>query len=249
MTPQELFKYGIDHDQFPRVLYKYRTVASALRFLGNPGIYFSAARSFNDPFEFKAILKPSTNVNAWADMMMQEGLPRLEAYRQANLVVSNPLRARQVLENAVTATQNTLGVFCMSKVCDQLLMWAHYADEHRGVCFGFDLAEDLDTFNFPKAVEYSDTYPTVIHPHRPLMTTEPLFHKSSHWAYEQEYRIIKLNRQGLIPVRPEALREIIFGCRCTAADEAAIRTAASPFPNVTFRHARLSPTSYSLNIV
>lgn len=30
------------------------------------------------------------------------------------------------------------GVFCASSDCNNELLWAHYADSHKGICIGFD---------------------------------------------------------------------------------------------------------------
>src|SRR6516165_6791682 len=31
---------------------------------------------------------------------------------------------------------------CFSKSWNNILMWSHYADKHRGICLGFDVAND-----------------------------------------------------------------------------------------------------------
>lgn len=49
------------------------------------------------------------------------------------------------------ATSTELGVVCFGADYKNPVMWAHYADNHRGVCLGFDVDE---RFLFP--VEYDD---------------------------------------------------------------------------------------------
>ena len=34
------------------------------------------------------------------------------------------------------------GIACFLSNCDNLLMWAHYADSHKGVCLKFNILED-----------------------------------------------------------------------------------------------------------
>lgn len=100
-----------------------------------------------------------------------------------------------------------IGVVSFSETSRNLLMWAHYADEHRGMCIGFssDVLSSLDTSNeyieryhsfSPKKVNYDNLrvdlkelqqdpdfiYETAIS--RTLTT------KSDEWIYEKEHRCI-----------------------------------------------------------
>ena len=34
---------------------------------------------------------------------------------------------------------NSLGIFCLSERSDDILMWSHYSNGHRGVCLQFNL--------------------------------------------------------------------------------------------------------------
>lgn len=53
-----------------------------------------------------------------------------------------------------------------------------------------------------------------------------LLHKASYWAYEEEWRVIRVNRPGLHGFEPEALDAIIFGAKIDPATEGRIRAAA-----------------------
>ena len=78
-----------------------------------------------------------------------------------------------------------------------------------------------------------------------------IWHKSKEWAYEEEYRIVKPTFHGLVEVNPNAVVEVIFGCRCSAGDENAIRVAAGAgvYNNLVFRHAKMSSSKYQLEII
>lgn len=78
-----------------------------------------------------------------------------------------------------------------------------------------------------------------------------IWHKSKEWAYEEEYRIVKPTFHGSAEVNPAAVVEVIFGCRCSAADENAMRAAegAGVYNNLVFRHAMMSSSKYQLEIV
>ena len=75
------------------------------------------------------------------------------------------------------------GLLCFAKSWHSPVLWSHYADNHRGICLGFDIPDDLpmqvsyvnSRFNWPSVVDES-------------FMKHLLFTKFSHWSYEDEYR-------------------------------------------------------------
>ena len=94
-------------------------------------------------------------------------------------------------------------------------MWSHYAANHEGLCFQFEVAKDIGTFAHAVPVEYSDEYPVVnwiIGSEAGLLPT--ILRKHTGWSYELESRIvISDGARKYLRFRPEALRGLIFGCR------------------------------------
>lgn len=97
-----------------------------------------------------------------------------------------------------TARQDGLfkrGVACLSATPDDMLLWSHYADGHRGYCLEFDTSQE--PFSRAKSVEYRKDVPRispvdlledVVGPEqvvRAMMLT-----KDSCWSYEHEWRIL-----------------------------------------------------------
>ena len=66
--------------------------------------------------------------------------------------LSDPRHLYAALAMRDQATRN-LGLLCFSRSWTNPLLWAHYADKHRGICLGFDLnvADDIG-----RAVDYVD---------------------------------------------------------------------------------------------
>lgn len=91
---------------------------------------------------------------------------------------------RAGLINTKTALSKEHGLLCFAKNWNSPVLWSHYADNHRGICLGFDISDDLPTqvsyvnsrFNWPSAVDES-------------FVKQLLFTKFSHWSYEDEYRV------------------------------------------------------------
>lgn len=246
----EVFKSGIEKNQFPRYLYKYWSVESALRFLGNHKIMFSQYTAFNDPFECASNVDGNNTLKEWKAFLASQGLALYEINKNLSNIKANKKVAEKMVQDSVKQTLLDSGIFCMTETPDNLLMWAHYADEHRGVCLKFDLLNDLDTFYFPKKVDYNQTYLQYNYLQNPSKASEAIWHKSSDWAYEKEYRIIKPTYHGLMDVNPDAFVGVIIGCRCDKVDEQKIKDAIAniPYKNVVLQHASLNHTKYCLDI-
>ena len=82
------------------------------------------------------------------------------------------------------------GLLCFSRDWHNPVQWSHYADNHRGLCLGFDVPDDA-----VGPVTYSERriaaklaqlkYPHLLDK---AAAVSLLFTKFSHWAYENEVR-------------------------------------------------------------
>ena len=136
----------------PSHLFKYQAVsARSLENLKARTLYFSTPSAFNDPFDcaLELVMKDLDDDDldrAYAHLRSRADLdPQLEAELTTDGVPNE--RAREVFARSLTAdvlmprieeTRSQVGVACFSAKNDDLLMWAHYADGHRGFCLEFD---------------------------------------------------------------------------------------------------------------
>jgi len=128
--------------------------------------------------------------------------------------LSEPIfdRAREIT-NAI----NTSGIFSLTRNPTDELMWAHYADSHRGIAIEYDL--DLLTRFTPKphlhtfGVEY-EKFPPEFGINN-LASSEALRimlgYKSPRWFYEEEYRVLVDNINGQMPHDFRAVKSLTFG--------------------------------------
>ncbi|MFM7852436.1 MAG: DUF2971 domain-containing protein [Flammeovirgaceae bacterium] len=141
------------------------------------------------------------------------------------------------------------GVSCFSLRHDNLLMWAHYGDNHKGVCLEFNVEYDQTFFKDLRVVNYAEEYPKIDYiAKQKSAITEIVTTKSTHWRYEEEYRSCKKNH-GAITFKAEALKSVIFGCR---VDESTITQTievikAAGFGHVNFVKAIPKKDSYGLD--
>jgi len=56
--------------------------------------------------------------------------------------ISDPLN-RQILRGWKNDIQTKWGVMCFSRSWRNPVLWSHYADKHRGLCLGFDVADQF----------------------------------------------------------------------------------------------------------
>jgi hypothetical protein len=160
------------------------------------------------------------------------------------------------LRNALFAKYSeVIGVLSLTEKYDNLLMWAHYANNYKGFVIEFDEKHEFfnpqrfpaESFGGLRKVEYSDIRPT----NRSLMEMTPkdiFLIKSKEWEYEQEWRmlahledsndlILKVDGKAILdpeglpiylgPIPPSCITGIIFGSRMTDENKATISNILS----------------------
>lgn len=104
--------------------------------------------------------------------------------------------------------------FCLAmEGRDDNLMFAHYADEHRGIRLKFVADDDLpigecSVLALGRPVIYRNKIPDF----DKSKAHESYYMKSKSWAYESEYRIASVNNESLQYLDSE-LREVSLGAR------------------------------------
>ncbi|MBS4203521.1 DUF2971 domain-containing protein [Lederbergia citrea] len=126
-----------------------------------------------------------------------------------------------------------IGIFSMTENVNQQLMWAHYANSHKGLAIGFEVSESskLADPRFCLKVNYIDEIASFIGPQlktdlligaqyklQKVSMDDPTFQavvstKVTDWNYEEEWRYIELTSGSY--KCPSKIKEIVFGLRCT----------------------------------
>ena len=101
----------------------------------------------------------------------------------------------------ITEMNQNLKVTCFSERNDSLLMWAHYADEYKGICIEYDMIGNDIVRPFLQPVIYSenifkiDTFEELTALNHILAS----LYKSIDWAYEQEWRLTIFKQNDHLP--------------------------------------------------
>lgn len=115
------------------------------------------------------------------------------------------------------------------------LMWAHYADYHRGICikYQFGPCQPNHINNSPyivsffKDVIYSDKKLEYYSTNKEMPVHEAFLLKSSAWNYENELRYLSFNLNGKGDYEtvdiPHCIEAIYFGLKCSESDKKTIQ--------------------------
>jgi hypothetical protein len=96
---------------------------------------------------------------------------------------------RRAQEDLVVFYRKRIGLLCFSRNWDNLLLWSHYGDAHKGICCGFDIAEGTPDGNYDTDVLYQPNVLQIKDVNLDL-ATRLLRTKHESWSYEQEVRML-----------------------------------------------------------
>lgn len=261
-----------DKQRPPPYLYKYRhlqgngleVVRDALL---NGRFKFSAPNDFNDPFDCLPIYSYEGTTEDFEARFLErlEGDPdreqKIETFR--NLQRKHPevwqQKREEMCRNLASQMASETGVFSLAGVPDDILMWSHYADCHKGVCLRFSEAASPGIFSIAYPIHYAKERPVVdiIRDTRWAKVEKALLTKSEHWSYEREWRMIAASvgdaadpGPGIRTLPTKAVDAVILGAKMAPDSEAAVRDIvnARTVPTTILR-AEIDPQAYGLRIV
>lgn len=207
-----------DFCKIPKVLYKYRSWNdNTKKILMNHQLYFSNPEDFNDPYDCKPVveevdfrLSPETKIF----FHKEDGSSIETPILNGKLSIGYKLQ-KQIAEQSWASFR----ICSFTEIEDNILMWSHYSDYHKGICLVFDTSKDSQCFAKGCGIIYSNKRPKYALG-QDIDIINPLTTKFIDWQYEQEFRIIKAPTEhqangfsNLFSFNPKALVEIIFGAK------------------------------------
>lgn len=224
---KELIQKGIDSGNFPKFLYKYRTIEQAKKILDNFSFWFATPDTFNDPFDCGLSENQAPTLDDARKHFKRLNISEDRIEQLISLYKREPEKLVELVKKTKEKSIYSKGVLSLSEKYDDILMWSHYSQYHQGVVFGLALEADLDFFVTPIRIDYRDSYEELNYLADPDKSTiDTLKIKSTQWRYESEIRIYK-NESGLHKINENAIREIYFGINSTQADIDEIRRICS----------------------
>ncbi|WP_404361313.1 DUF2971 domain-containing protein [Methylotuvimicrobium sp. KM1] len=219
-------------------LYKYGCINEySEQLFSSPTIWQASAASLNDPFE----CTPSFVFTREPDKIMAQLIRALRqndpsithdsAVTEATAIYlqgrhRNPATWEALKGDLIHAYRHKVGLYCLTERKDSILMWSHYAADHRGYCLEFEATDYTPVFGTSQRVSYSDAYPEISFYNTPNEDKVALtfLTKFTDWSYEKEWRIIDHDTgPGLREYPSEFLKSVTFGLRMEEEQKALIK--------------------------
>lgn len=259
------------------IVYKYISLKWGVKALDDSQIRFTPPSALNDPFDVapstaeyrisRKIREAAINAKALESLGVASPSDLADAMAESHVEDDWVYEYREFID-----TNNVF--LSLSHKRDNLLMWSHYADSHRGFVIGFDSESpffkkcDGKMFGL-KDVIYSQMRPKI--PHKGLDSlnekdlevalADILFTKSTDWAYERETRLlahpeiadITVTKPGTFDIclykfPKECVREIIVGCRMSETNRKRVLRAAKKYPDSKLLQAELHNLKFKMSV-
>lgn len=250
LSKEDLVRLAVEQGQIPRYLYKYCTFDTASKVVENYSVFFATYDLFNDPFDCAMLVDPNCSKADWETYLRLQGVDSAMVNSIVDDMMSHPEKGTEIIRDSIEKVKKNIGILCLSDRPDNLLLWAHYADQHHGVCLEFDVLADPAAFCIPKKVSYDDAFPVINYLRDQSSVVDALGHKSKDWQVEGEYRVIRHDVTGLQKFNPKALTKVILGLKCDEPRENIIRKLLTSdfYPVTQLCKAMKSNTDYRIFI-
>ena len=207
---------------------------------------------FNDPFDSSIIVKTDNSKdeirNYFSRIQLED--PLKEALIQK--CINDPDFFKNYINEGIIQRMENNGVSCFSKSKENILLWSHYADSHKGICLEFDISKDKDFFTAPHFMDYSEKYLDFNYLKEREEVQKLIRAKYIGWEYEDEIRIIKM-KIGYNKFQKDCLVSIIFGCGVDSDNDIikVIKNIITEqnYPNVQFFKAKILEDNYGFKFI
>lgn len=242
-------------DIMPRVLYKYRTWKDEKHkdLLRKGEVFFASPGSFEDPYDcnlptvfpegieiFKYFYTVSLVLN---NLFSEEEHCQFASYWAERTPMANHRKREEIISMFKKVFDSTHGVLslCMSK--NNEAMWEKYGDNHKGYCVGLDIPILCQTqfLSGGGKVDYIKGIPKIdyVLDTNDEQIQKQLLFKSDVWSFEEEYRLLKMNRGKALSNRDrtlilpkESVVKVYLGRNMVVENELEIREiVSSRYPN------------------
>jgi hypothetical protein len=217
-------------------LYKYLAYDNGAKALIDNGtLKYSHFSEFNDPFDCQVSYDVEDSLEYYQsrkDLIKAAG-DKLN-YSPAERIQKKQQMFKNVEKSIIDgdfhkSLLNPIGICCLSKVPDSILMWSHYANHHKGVVVEFDTFQD----QYTELHDVEKTllgYPIIYQDQMPKISARngqdgfsavqsSILTKSLSWKYENEVRVLSTHLgPGIHSFDHSLISRIIAGVKMTPCD-------------------------------
>lgn len=249
------------------VFYRYKYLPfneGSLKVITEGTVKFTCPLEFNDPFDCQPV--------AYIDETVRQknyfkAIERLKGKQTPAQKIKERGRNFAILKNGVKSGEmlrqnlQTMGVLSLSRTCNDILMWSHYAENHKGFVVGFHY-KDFDSPSYDKGISHILPHKVDYKEDRPVFNFAKshefincLLVKSPQWEYEQEERAFTFNQGPGIHKydKQNRLYSVIAGAKMDPKElqtlkNTVIKASDELGREIKFKQAKLSDKSFSIDI-
>lgn len=223
-------------------LYKYKRMnRNTVDEIINSYLVFSSPLLFNDVYDCQVpvdISKPANKFPNKLKSMIEDIFFDDREYGEIlkGRMLPDPVETEVgYFDSVVERNMERQRITCFTDDFNNYPMWAHYADNNKGLCMEFTVDETKDSlWGLLKKVQYVKEIPTICYPEDisnenafSALFQKTVLTKHEKWSYEDEYRIVLLDTAtkpmskelGLIHYASEELTGVYFGYNCNTKSE------------------------------
>jgi hypothetical protein len=242
------------------LLYKYCPYNEhLLEMLFTKQVWFSKPSAFNDPFDCHLNFDPSIPEEKYEKclrwQLKREGRSQSQIDEDIKKLVSEDgvvtEDAKRIIHEIAESTLdviNRIGVLCLTESHVDATMWAHYADNHKGLCLGLSISTEAS----PERVSYVAEAPIVnfselLEDKQDDNEYKWIFSKHHDWRNEKEWRVVVPEGNRLWPI-PGRIRTVIFGLWMDDSKREIIKQILVDEPDVGYFETVRNPGLLQLEI-
>lgn len=251
--------------QYPRHLYKYISCKSKLDhikcLLIDSDFFLNSCSKFNDPFDTTAEIVNNGGIKQLRKRFIEIVKNRLSSSDrktieiEASKMMANHMANPGQIDQIFTKNVQETGIFSLTENPKNILMWSHYASDHKGLVLQFDISKDPESLLYALKMHYSREYPKYdFSSDLKAQFENIILRKAEDWAYEKEWRILRIGGANTYqPFKPETITGLIFGCRVNPEFKKAImeileeRTRLG-LPKINIYSSVMHKSKYALNV-
>ena len=225
---EDLAKYGILRHDEDKPLYKYVSIDTAKKIIGNGTIKFSTPHELNDNDLDTSLLNPTVSEAEKIKITQEIIKKHSDLHPELNQYIDpeyGAFKLQQIFTdldfNLATlqgyeAQKKSVGIFCSTTNKTNKYMWEKYAESHTGVCLEFRFPTLFNKIFYTFTVTYDFEFNSGMLFNKDgsvnsLTINRWLFTKSKKYDIENEVRIITENSIGICPFPKKLLTGVIYG--------------------------------------
>ncbi len=242
------------------MLYKYYPYNEyLLEMLLTKKAWFSKPDVFNDPFDCLLNFDPKIPADKYEKclrwQLKREGRSQCQIDEDIKKLISQDgivnEDAKRIIDGIAASTLDVIsriGVWCLTESNVDVTMWAHYAENHKGLCLGLSISREAS----PERVSYVAEAPIVnfselLDDKQDDNEYKWIFSKHHDWRNEKEWRVVVPEGNRLWPI-PGTIQTVTFGFRMDENKRGVIKQILFDEPDVEYFEAVRNPGLLQLEI-